>query len=99
MNVSSKIANVQCSFVISIKRAAPLPSVRRTRDVHHPEPVVIGIASGLADNDHFIAGFDAFACHTFLAQLSSSAPLDGPGLRDALLIRDLDVQERMRVAE
>src|SRR2546422_7341472 len=99
MNVSSKIANVQCSFVISIKRAAPLPPVRRTRDVHHPEPVVVGIASGLADNDHFIAGFDAFAGDTFLAQLASSSPLDSPGLYNALLIRGLDVQERMRIAE
>src|SRR6478752_3964524 len=41
--------------------AAPLPSVRRTRDVHHAHAVVVGIAAGLAHYDHMIACLETLA--------------------------------------
>src|SRR6266849_9870833 len=80
-----------------VERAAPLPSIRGACDVHHPKPVIVGVASGVAHDDHMVARFQRFARDALTSQLSAGAPLNRPTLHDALVVRTFHMDEGMRV--
>src|SRR5262245_50077612 len=82
-----------------VERAAPFPAIGRTRNGLHTQPMVRRVTTGIACDDHVIAGVQRFARHTLTVQLTASAPLDGPPLDLAFLVRSLDVNERVRITE
>src|SRR5579864_6793665 len=93
------MARSAAGLVERLTLAAPLPSVRRTRDVHHAHAVVVGIAAGLAHYDHVIARLETFTGHALAAQLAASTPFDSPGLHHAFIIGCFHVHEGVWVAE
>ena len=77
--------------------ALPTPAIRRTSDALHTNAVVIRIAPWVARNDNDVARFERFTRHAVAAQLTASAPLDGPGLHHALVVWSFHVDERMGI--
>src|SRR5437870_9203406 len=91
---------VHCSIVIClIERAAPLPAVGRTREIHHAQSMLFGNPARLADYDHTITRLERVPIYTLAAQESASTPLDIPYLHRPFFIGSFHVQERVWIAE
>ena len=57
------------------------------------------VAARIAGDDDVIAPFQCVAGYILSAQFPSAASLNFPSLHDALCIRGIDLNERMRIAE
>src|ERR1700682_3092777 len=80
-----------------LERTAPLPAVGWAGNIHHAEAVVGGVAAGIGDYTNVTARFQGFAGDALPAQLAAGAPFHGPSLRFPLVVRALNVHERMRI--
>src|SRR4030095_2335042 len=69
----------------------------RAPDVDHAHPQVCGVTRGVAADRHKIAGFDGV--RDCAAQLAGSGPLDIPNRHLSVLFLDLDMKERVRIAQ
>src|SRR2546430_570613 len=65
------------SFFYSLKIALPLPSVGWARDGPHAQPVVGGVAAGIAGDNYMVARFERVLLNSLTAQLAGGAPLGG----------------------
>src|SRR5437899_10857224 len=91
---------VHCSIVIClVERAAPLPAVGRTREIHHAQSMLFGNPARLADYDHTITRLERVPIYTLAAQGSASTPLDIPYLHRPFFDASFHVQERVWIAE
>src|SRR5262245_17388135 len=81
-----------------VRGTAPVEAIGGTREVDHQHAILAGHARWTAIDDHLVADLQRIALHARLRQLTRAAPLDGPSLHRAALIRGLDVHERVRIA-
>jgi len=93
------MTNDNCHFNSLIERAAPLPAVGRTREIHHAQSMLFGNPARLADYDHTITRLERVPIYTLAAQESASTPLDIPYLHRPFFIGSFHVQERVWIAE
>src|SRR4029453_1391092 len=82
-----------------VERAAPLPAVGRTRNRLHPQSVVSGVPARIAGHNDVVPGVQGFSRDALAIELSAAPPFNGPALNLAVLVRSLDVHERVRVSE
>src|SRR6184192_4221975 len=80
-----------------LKIAAPLEAVLRTEDAAHADAVILGGAARVAGDDDVVAGLERIARDA--RELTGRGPFDRPALHLAVVVRRLDVDERVRVAE
>src|SRR5437773_6549931 len=77
----------------------PRESVGRPLQRHHAQAMVGGIASRVGGDHHDVAELERLARDACAPELTDAGPLDRPPHHLAVLVRRLDVHERMRVAE
>jgi hypothetical protein len=72
--------------------------VLRTTEREQADAMIFGVPSGASRDDDVIAGFERLAID-FASQLRRCGPLDDVSRFRPVLLRNIDVDERMRVAE
>src|SRR5882672_5107769 len=76
---------------------APVEAVGVALQVLHPQAMVGRVAARVADDRNRVADVERLVRQALIAELRGAAPLDGPALELTLVVRRLDVHERMGV--
>ena len=61
--------------------------------------MVSRVPARIAGHNDVVPGVQRFSRHALAIELAAGAPLNGPALNLAILVRSLDVYERVRVSE
>jgi len=85
--------------LFSIQIALPLPSVGWARDGPHAQPVVGGVAAGIAGDNYMVARFERVLLNSLTAQLAGGAPLGGPRDRLSLFSGGFHQNDRVWITE
>src|SRR5690554_5063850 len=78
---------------------APAEAVRKTQQTAHSDAMILGVAAGVAGDDHAIAGLQRVAADAVTRELARASPFDAPAMHLAVLVRRHHVHPRMRIAE
>src|SRR5436190_17425384 len=78
---------------------SPLEAVSRTAQILHADTVIVRVSARVARDRHDVADAQRLVRDALARQLACAAPLDGPALQRAVLVRRFYVHERVRVAE
>src|SRR6185369_12720017 len=96
--LASRTSAMAARLVNGLSGGAPGEAIARPLQREHQRAILARHSRGTAHDDHLVAHLERFLRHARVAELRRAAPLDGPPLRDALVVGSHDMHERMGIA-